>query len=115
MFEGIEQMDWSAPERPGAGRRGAARKDRCRQCGCTRLIRWVDDLQRTFYRADPDVDPIKYGRCCTALFRSRPVRDGRGWRVQTDAMARKAGRDSVRGGYPSGMAQALPSSGKDLD
>ena len=113
MFESIEQQDWSPPERAGAGRRGAARKDRCRQCGCTRIIRWVDDLQRTFYRADPDVDPIKYGPCCKQRFRSRPLRDGLGWRVQTDQMDRVARRDSVRGGPPRPLP--MPKLGEDLD
>ena len=115
MFESIEQQDWSPPRPSDAHRRGSARKDRCRQCGCTRLIRWVDDLQRTFYKADPDVDPVRYGPCCTALFRSRPVRDGLSWRARTDAMDRKDARDAGR--YPSGRHRALPMPklGEDLD
>lgn len=112
MFEGMEQQDWSPPPAADASRRGAARKDRCRQCGCTRIIRWVDDLQRTFYRADPDVDPMKYGLCCKQRFRSRPVRDGVGWRVQTDQMDRVARRDSVR---PPGKLLPMPKLGGDLD
>ena len=113
MFEGIEQQDWTPPRPGGPGRRGGARKDRCRQCGCLRVIRWVDDLQRTFYRADPDVDPLKYGPCCKQLFRSRPVRDGDGWRVQTEQMERVARRDSVRGFVPRPLP--MPKLGEDLD
>ena len=112
MFESIEQQDW-APAPAVDRRRGAARKDRCRQCGCTRLIRWVDDLQRTFYKADPAVDPVRYGPCCTALFRSRPVRDGLSWRARTDAMDRKDAREADR--RRRLRLPPMPRRGEDLD